>query len=71
MGNKLYDYGIETTLDTSPLVLRISRLINGSKTRFIAQYHENLTPLYSLSLYETYLSNKFTSHNSVSTASIL
>ena len=56
---------MENALDTSPLVVRFSRIMRGANVRFIAQDSETLRPLLALSIYEAYLSERTASHNSV------
>ena len=59
---------MNTELDTSPLGIRISRIMLEGKVRFVIQDRETLQPLMALSIYEAYLSKKHSSHNTVHTS---
>jgi len=52
-------------LDISPLGVRLTRFTLGNRVRFIPQDSNTLKPIIALSIYEAYLSKKFSSHNTV------
>ena len=58
---------MNTGLTSSPLTYRIVRILVHGKVRFLLQKHTSLVPSLSLSIYESYLSEKHSSHNSVYT----
>jgi len=59
---------VSNQLDSSPLGIRIVPIIIGNKVRFVIQDNKTLEPLVALSIYESYLSKKHHSHNTVSHA---
>lgn len=56
---------MKSQLDTSPLGIRTSRVMDGNKVRFVIQDSESLQTLIALSMYEAYLSKKHDSHNTI------
>lgn len=58
---------LSNELNTSPLGIRISRIMIDRKVRFVIQDRETLKPLIALSIYESYLSKNRTSYNTALT----
>ncbi len=56
---------MKNALDNSPLENRFTRIVHENKVRFIPQDIKTLQPSIALSVYESYLSMKHNSHNTI------